>query len=405
MKFFKRLFTLIAVQCLCIACGSATNFNGLITGTKEKQSVENLIAAAYAAYDGGRFLESRAYAAEALNIDPFSENASVAYGYASLALSGLDVFVLAKTMTKSTSSGNTSAAGSVDSSNSTTGVLSKLQTVLGLKDEDIAAMSTKDVADPELPVLIPVCAEVARELVDPLLYVNDAIAAVCPFVDSEVINASDSRHRCTRYKGIIRQKAKAHFLWAFSHLTEALAFNFVLTYSSTSGSNGSGKTNLEKRVAKIQQSPVATPEELTNLITNLKSVETTVAAILPVGSVCSKTAPTSQLKAMVSDMLAVDAAFKRIAGIPENMTGAITKSMEKISQLQSSTSTTEANSAQSAALKAQMTKNLSTTLNSKLEEMSAAGTPISDSEKASVCSSYSSIAGSSDPATLPTLCK
>ena len=144
---------------------------------------------------------------------------------------------------------------------------------------------------------------------------------------------------------------------------------------------------------------------MTNLITNLKSVETTVAAILPVGSVCSKTAPTSQLKAMVSDMLAVDAAFKRIAGIPENMTGAITKSMEKISQLQSSTSTTEANSAQSAALKAQMTKNLSTTLNSKLEEMSAAGTPISDSEKASVCSSYSSIAGSSDPATLPTLCK
>jgi len=397
---------MIAICCINTACGSASNINGLITPLKEKESLENLIASARASYDSGRFLESRAYAAEALNLDPYSEDASVFYGYASLALSGLDIFALAKTLTKSNAKKSDSAAGdSTTGDSSTTSVLATLQTVLGLTDTDIAAMSTKDDTDPELPVLIPVCAEVARDAVKPLLYVNDAIAAVCPFVDSDVINTSDTRHRCTRYPGIIKQRVKAHFLWAFSHLTEALAFNLVLTYGPGSAGTAGGKTNLEKRVAKVQQSQVTTPEELTTLVANIKSVEKTVAAILPIGSSCSASAPTTQLKALVSDMLAVDAAFKKIAGIPSKMTSALTKSMEKINQLQSSATSTEANPAQSAALKAQMTKNLSSSLNTKLEEMATAGTPIGDSEKASVCASYTSISGTSDPAALPSLCQ
>ena len=402
-RFASMLFLNLCILTVT-GCGATSNFNGMITPEREKNSVENLIAASRASYDSGRFQESRGYAAEALNLDPYSEDASIFYGYASLALSGLDIFVLAKTLTKSTA--NKDTTGTSDSADkSTAGVLSTLQSVIGLTDDDIKLLSTKDISDPELPVLIPVCAEIARNEVDSLLFVNDAIAAVCPFVDTDVINTGDSRHRCTRYKGKINQRTKAHFLWAFSHLTEALAFNFVLTYSSGAAGASGGKTNLEKRVTKIQQQQVTTPEELTVLISNRKSVETTVAAILPVGAACSTSAPTTQLKALVSDMLAVDAAFKKIAGIPSKMTGAITKSMEKINQLQSSTTSTEANSAQSAALKAQMTKNLSSTLNKKLGDLSAAGTPVSDAEKASVCASYSSISGNSDPTALPVLCQ
>lgn len=404
-------------------CGSATNIAARLTPDAQVESFDNLVRVARSAYDSGDFESSRAFALEALNIDPLSEEASIIFGYACLGLSGLDTFTLAGKLSEmqkkktdaaapadgAASAADAPAAGSSDTSD----VLGQLSTVLGLTAEDFQKMSTLDVTDPELPVLIPKCAEASRDIVATLQYVNEAISAACPFVDIKVRLRDDLRHYCDTYTGKKAHVSQAHFLWAFAHLTEALAFNAVLTYGSKAGSGG--KTNLELRVAKVQQNKVTDPSQLEGFVASVKSLESTVSAILPVGTTCSETAPTTQLRAVLNDMIAVDLGFAYLPGIPKSITKAITDAMTKIRQIQATANAGDQSAAQSQALKSQLTKKMATALKTKLDDLKAAAdaataagetpTEVTPEQKIAVCSSYKSIAGTGAADAIPDLCK
>src|SRR5690606_17192388 len=92
-----------------------------------------------------------------------------------------------------------------------------------------------------------------RAQVHTLNYMNKAVKAVCRFVDTSTKSDVDSRHGaddCTLPAGQNRkQTAKAHFLWAFSHLTEALVYQSVLLYSGSNSAKDS--SNFQQASANL----------------------------------------------------------------------------------------------------------------------------------------------------------
>src|SRR5690606_38759808 len=93
-----------------------------------------------------------------------------------------------------------------------------------------------------------------------------------------------------------------------------------------------------------------------------KSVEKTVSAIMPTSSFCEIDAPTSALVATLNDMLAVDAGFKRITGVPDKIIGKLKKATARIAEIQGGGS-------KIAGLKADMTEKLSKGLADKLDTL------------------------------------
>jgi len=288
------------------------------------------------------------------------------------------------------------------STKDTSDVLASLQEILGISTDEIKLLGTLDTSDPELPLLVPKCAEETRTLVTTLSRVQQAIYAACPFVNEAVKVRSDSRQLCSpsrRASG--KQEAKAHFLWAFAHLTEALAYNAVLTW--TTKTTNPASTNLEQRVAKVRNTTTVDPSEITTFIESVTNIERTVSAILPTTPICSAEWPTSQLKAMLNDMLAVNLAFARLPGVPSKITGSVTKAMAKIQGLQGSTGG-DSSARQAATVKSQFTKKLASTLETKMNEIQTTqGDSIPEDQREDLCNSWSSIAGSSDTKP-PSLC-
>ncbi len=377
-------FLIIASVALCCACGSKTNVLGLTAPKEHVESFESLLAMARAAYDRNDLKRALKYAKKAYKLDPNSEDASILFGFINLSLAGGDPFSLAEGLAANT--------GSTGGEGSTSGTLSSLKKVIGLKDEELAQMAVRDDSDPDLPVLIPGCAEDARQAVKKLAYLNDAINAVCRFIDPEARIDSDYRQNCASYTGPRRQANRGNFLWAFSHLTESLAFNSILTYATA---DPTGKhTNLELRAEKIKS--LDTSADVTALVGAVDTLNKTLNAVLPSGGNCSETAPTSQLKATLNDMLAVDAAFSRIPGIPPKITASIKKTMEKIKGATDSTGATN-HSSQTKALKADFSKKLSKSLGDKLDALAAdPSNPLPADQKDALCASYGQIAEGSD---------
>jgi hypothetical protein len=394
-----KTFRLLLVALLLSACNSETNLIGRTVPDDHHDSYFYNLDMARALYDGGRAKQARKYALKAFSMDPDSEEASLLLGYIDLSLAGGDPFTLAKALMEveqakkdaaaKTDSQTTPATSSGESGASDT--LGSVKAAIGITDEELALLGRRDDSDPELPVIIPKCAEDARAAVERLTFVNEAIRAVCPFVDDDIRSEADYRQICDESTRVRRFSAKAHFLWAFAHLTEALAFNSVLTFS---GSDSTDKrSNMEKRVTKVQSQDTSTPEGITSLLDSLKGVEATVNAIFPASGLCSDTAPTSQLRATLNDMLAVDIAFSRISGVPDKIVASIRKSMTKITGLGGQGGV----GSQLAAMKADFTKKISGGLSTKVDQLvSNPDNPLPADKKDEICSILSSIAAGGD---------
>jgi hypothetical protein len=394
----------ICASTVLMSCSASTNIMGILTPDQHKKTYENMMAIARATYDNGDFETALAASSQALKLIPGDEDASILYGYVNLALIGIDPFSLTKKLIeiqKDNQAGDTTSL--LDgSTKDTSDVLSSLQEILGIREGEIELLGTIDTTDPELPLLIPKCAEETREVVTTLSRVQEAIYAACPFVDDAVKVRSDARQLCkpsTQATGT--QTAKAHFLWAFAHLTEALAFNAVLTW--TTKPTTPAKTNLEQRVEKVRSGVIEDPSQLTTFIDSVVGLERTVSAIFPTSAQCSTEWPTSQLKAMLNDMLAVNLAFAKLPGVPTKITGSNTKAMAKIQGIQSSTAG-DSSTKQTVALKSQFTKKLASALESKMNDLhSFQGDAIPEDQREELCRSWSSIAGSGETKR-PTLC-
>lgn len=355
---------------------------------------------------------AESYSNSAYELNPNSEDAALLYGFVQLNLAGADPFTMAKDLMQQsdsdgeeeqqTSSGQTSEETSEGSSEQeeegTSDTLGELKSAIGLSDKDLEKLGTLETTDPDLPVLIPSCAEKARADFEKLRRIHLAIRAICPFVNSAARVASDYRQQCASTKGPRKQTSQAHFLWAFAHLTEALAFNSALTYGSDSG----GKSNLEKRVEKVTDTKVTDASKLTAFIATVTALEALITSILPIEPNCSPEYPTTQLVATLNDMLAVDAAFAAMPGLPSGVTGSITKSMEKIKELQTQSSGV---SSQTNALKGDLTKSMSKGLSEKIQSLETeSGSELSASEKADVCAAYDSIASGGE-SEKPSVCE
>lgn len=369
---------------------------GLTVPDDHRETFEALLAAAHAAYDRNRIDDALSYAKKAYQLDPYSERAAVMFGFANLSKAGGDPFGLAKEMIannkkKDEPSDPAAAAATLAllaESKGTADTLGALKAVLGVTDAELELMATKDVTDPELPILIPKCVEDARATVERLQLLDDAINAVCRFADPEARIAADYRQGCESTETTRTQQNQVHFLWAFAHLTEALAFNSVLTYATVDPERK--KTNLELRVEKLKSQDSATPEALASFVAAVQTVSETLNAVLPVSGACSDAAPTTQLRATLNDMLAVDAAFQRMPGVPSKITAGIKKAMEKIKNVQGQTANV---TSQTKALKGDFTKKMSKGLAEKIDALgSNPDQPLPEEQKTQLCSTFATIA-------------
>src|SRR5690606_37195172 len=126
--------------------------------------------------------------------------------------------------------------------------------VLGITDEDVAIISEEhDSADldrfADYVVFYPMSmtdarAAAAEQGMKILSAANSAIQFVCPFVDDAVRIEGDPRHsadQCPPTENPRLSRSKSHFIWAFAHLAEALAYYSVLLYQE----EGNEKANIE----------------------------------------------------------------------------------------------------------------------------------------------------------------
>ena len=405
--------TLLVLVNLIVGCGSDSNVMRALIPEDQLHTMAVFLSTARAAYNHGDFNKAWQLASNAYSLDPHSEEASILLGFIGLSIAGGDPFGLAKAMLDANDSGSTQDQSALLSDNklekaptelfftyeengetvqSTSSTLSSFQKAIKMTQEEILALGELDKSDPDLPLLKPNCAETARKDVERLKYLEMAILVSCPFVDPEARITADFRQSCDSYAGVRYQKNKAHFLWAFAHLTEALIFNSVLNFGSADPSGK--KSNLELRAEKIRNQETKDPASIGILIQSIKSLESALENILPKTGTCSDSAPTSQLRATLYDMLGVSAGFARLVSIPPKIVGSIRSATEKLNSSGDSLQT----------IRADFSKKTSQNLAVKIDELTKDPTqPLNNEQKTAICGSISSITG--EGMSIPDACK
>lgn len=368
-----------------VSCGPETNIFGYLHTDEHKEQFYILIGTAKAEFDAGNYDAAVEAGEKAWALNPGNEEASITLGFAYLGKAGIAPISLARKLIE----GNNSE----ESDDSTSGVLSGLAPVLGVSRSSVEKLGDLDtVTDPELPLLIPYCASKARTSLENLESLNKAIEVICPFVSESVRLEEDYRHVCTKTEKVQAMQGKADFLWAFAHLTEAIAFDKVINYSTTSSSS----TNLELRMDAIDSRVVTTAGEITSFIAEVDSLKQAVDKILPVDGVCEGDTPQTQFQGMLNDLIATTLAFNAIPGIPESFTESLTASMAGILELRDKANSGVGDSSdQSNALKGDLTGAIAKTLADKIDEVDG-DTGLTPDQLAQICASYDSISGGSE---------
>lgn len=386
---------LIAGFSILLACNAATNPLGQSVPEVDKLAFDQNLSAARAYYDSGDLPKAQQHGEIAVLLNGQSEQAAVLLAYIYLGRIGIGPFQVAKgLLTNSTSPG----AELLESAAGPNATLDKLSTMIGFTEEDFAAMGTIDSTVPELPLLIPNCAEEARRDVEKLTWISRAISLACPFVSPSARIPGELRHLCTSPESEITLSSKANFLWAFAHLAEALAFHSVLTYTTTQGGD---KSNLEMRFAALSEAKAETPSEVVQLVKEVETLEAAVSKIMPISGSCSPTYAQTQLNALVNDMVSVSAAFAAMPGLPKSISSSVTAAMDQVNKGQAEVGEATADSSRLKAMKGDFSKNLGSVLADKINSVNAADAQ----QVADLCAAYGSITGEqSDDASKPAIC-
>ena len=372
-----------------IGCGEATNINGFMMSAPQKAAIDVLLFRAQKAYDQGDFETAEKLSDQAFEINPDNEEAAILSGYVNLSLAGVDAFQLAKNLIDKSSSSSSGNAGDA---------LGPIATILGLTSTDVTSFlgdvqTSKATLFAKLPIVKPNCAEDARSKMDKLARVNKSIARICPFVKDAVRVALEPRHNatnCVPTKQSLRFVSKGNFLWAFSHLTEALAFYSVFSYSTT----GDGIANLQGRVNAVSSFKPASLTEIQDLVAASTELATSVESVLPLPSAGGCAGKSNQMTSMLNDLKATTLGFANLPGVPEKLTKSITAAIDKVDQFSKNIpAADQALQAQSDALKGQLTKNIAAALGTKISQLKADNPNLSAADLSSLCSSFGSIAG------------
>jgi len=388
--------TLMAVGLLAsaLSCSEQSNINGLITTDSQRGNNFYLIERAQHYYDKGEFAEARDLAVEAYLVEPNSEGAALLLGYIHLALAGIDSFALIRKLSEGGATLRLAGSGGGAS-----GTLSSLSSIIGMDDTErqkltlsgnkVGSIDGAPKTGPfqGLPVLLPLTATEARdgssEVVRNLFL---AMRFVCPFVDEEVLlreGLGDPRHMssyCEPCAGLVSAPTRMHYIWAFAHLAEAIAFHGVVLYAP----NG-GDPNLLKRSEALEGALKSGTLDLDGYVSAVTVLASTVDVILPTKR--DKTRD-SMLNAMFNDFEAAGRGFARISGLPDTFTKDIDASLADLREKQARAGAkTQDVDTGSGAMKEQLTAGLAKNIKKQIEEKDNKG-ELEAGKKTELCAAY-----------------
>ncbi|MFK7873205.1 MAG: hypothetical protein AB8C84_08550 [Oligoflexales bacterium] len=398
----KRNIHLASFLCSLVmtSCGSSSNPYYYLLGEEHSEAYDVYLTRARAAFNAGAYEEAQGFAEAAEQLNPGSEDAALLLGYVYLGLAGVapfDILVGLAAQEEEEEASEESSDSSGEGSNET---LDKLKGAVAISDDEFALLGELNTSVSDLPVIVPICAGEARVVVEKLRLVNQAIALACPYVNEEARLAEDFRHECDAPIKPAQKSSQANSLWAFAHLTEALAFHSVLTYSTIA--NAEDKTNLELRADRLKNTNVSDPREIAAYLSSVDELTEIVDKVMPVSGFCSESYPQAQFQAMINDLLSVSAAFKGLEGIPESLTESLDKSLEDIQDVRDNASGVDSSAQQASAARGDFTKDIAASVSEQIEEIPAGS--LTEDEKSDLCSSYEGLLGSGSDAEPPSLC-
>lgn len=390
-----KFYFFILFQVLFLSCQEELNFYNPTISKSQWEDYQVHLALGQAYYDRSEIDEALIHAEKAVALNSSSEAAAILLGYVYLAKTGLlPISLLQQMMIDENSEASNTDELSDKEENQEEEVeesdsLSELNMLIGLTDEELSLMGTLNYDVPSLPVIEPICAEEARDVVEALSYMKKAVLAICSFVDKDVLIQGDPRHECDSNLVNKSRQVEAHFLWGLSHLVEAIAFNNIVNYKT--GDNS--KSNLELRIENLQNLDVSSLNDIASLVEGVTSMTTLIDNVLQLDGVCKQDSPQTQFFAMINDLMTVTLAFSKVPGIPEDVLLSINAAIEQINSFKEKSS--------EIAEKQQEFDNSKNSMQSKMA--SAIGTAIDKVKKedytseqiAEVCSAYASVGESS----------
>lgn len=413
----RKLVASFLVSASVVGCGSAANFNKIWGNDDDAADVK--YARAKSAYDQGDFQTAQDLLEALVARNQDNEAAAVLLGYVYLSTGGIDPFTLAKklidvtTPTTTTTpttltaddakvleegsvawahalasatavnddefadnmealagSGSASGSGSTTTTSSNSNAaetLQKLSSIINLsaadfdklKDTEYSGSSDLFVTN---KIIVPkLVSNDLRSSIPVLNYMNRAVLDVCRFVDAGTKSADDDRDSstaCTATTMERKNSAKAHFLWAFSHLTEAMVYQSVLLYTTTSD----GVTNFQAAANTLNGTTATNASEISAFVKKVSDLKGAVDVVFDVAHT------ESMLSTTLRNIIAVKNAFTALSGLPESMTAPITKALSKIEELAKQVSGSDSADASSktTALKVQMLETVTKKMNTKI---------------------------------------
>jgi hypothetical protein len=437
----RKLLASCVVATTLVGCGTEANVNKIWGNDDAAADVK--FARAKSAYDHGDFHQAKSLLEDLVARNKDNEEAVVLLGYVYLSTGGIDPFTLAKKLINLTTPTTTDAAtkaqlqqldegsvawaqalagatavnddafldqaapstGTTSTNSNAASTLQKLGTIINLDADDFAKLQKEPYKGKSdlfatAPIIVP--KEVSDDLrssVQVLNYMNNAVLDVCRFVDPTAKVAGDARHAsaaCAATTVERRNSAKAHFLWAFSHLTEAMVYQSVLLYTTTT----TGVSNFEAASATLNEVSAKDTKEIEAFVTKVTDLKGAVDAVFDVANA------NSMISTTLRNILAVKGAFDALSGLPASMTAPITNALDKIKELAGQLGGKDDVTGQTKALKTQMLETISTKMNKKIGDVVAtqvannlpAGTTVSS--KADIVALESNPAVTSDPTKL-----
>jgi hypothetical protein len=273
-------------------------------------------------------------------------------------------------LTQRSGSGGSTTAGSTSgesASSSATETLKKLATeLLSISDaeyETLSAESYNKGLFAASPILKPErVTETLRAGVNILNKMNLALKSVCRFVDTSSLaehqNAAKTGRYdtgCTQTKQTRNNASKAHFLWGFAHLTEAMVYQSVLLYSTASSTT----SNFEAAVNGLNGKSYSDAAGLSAFVSDVTELKDMIDAVFD-------TTDGSMLSETLKDLRTVSLAFTAL-GLPEDFSAPITQAIDKLDEVANKiTQTSDPAAKNTQALKTQITENFAKTIGTKV---------------------------------------
>ncbi|MBM4250416.1 MAG: hypothetical protein FJ146_00410 [Deltaproteobacteria bacterium] len=420
--------------CLLAACGGTTNLNKIFGGTDS--SADGKLNAALIAYDRGNFTQAEQLASSLVAENGLNERASILLGYIHLSQAGVDPFVLARKLIDISKSGssssspltallekldisattadareelaateaplvaapntntatNTSTSTSGSTSSGLSSVLVKLQDIISLSTSEKTALFLREFATTDVStapsqlvlfgsdneLMLPKEVDAAlRSGIEVLSKLDSAIADICAFVDSDIITTEAQREtstKCTATSYSRKYATQAHFVWALSHLAEAVTLQRAILYVP----EGSSKTSIDNANAKVS---ALGSTDLNTLINAMAEIVAAMDKVFDASNAKSMTQTT------LTDLQMVSLGFAKIANMPASIQSSINSAFTDITNVskQAAGGISAANNAK--AFKTQVTTTLTKSLSSKIQSAATGGKATTE-QISKMCASY-----------------